>query len=86
MLCSTPTNCSARAFLTGDRSIAVGCGLSVFLNQGMTAWMKLFELMGAPQPPKRSARVLCDPSVDLADQIARVMADIFLRQVEESRC
>ncbi len=72
--------------LTGDSSIAVGCGLSVILSQGMTAWMKLFQLTGALQQPKRREPVLCSPSVDLADRIAGVLADIFLRQMEESRC
>lgn len=75
-----------KSVLEDDNYTAVGCGLSVLLSQGMAAWMKLFTLMAAPSHTRpREVAYENDPG-DLASRVALLMADIFLRQQEESKC
>lgn len=74
-----------KSVLEGDRFEATRRGLSVFLSQGMAAWMKVYKLLdeGHAAPSRVS---FSGAKKELASEIAELMAEVFLRHKEESRC
>ncbi len=59
-------------------------GLTVFLRQGMAAWMEVYSFChatAAPPPPRRSQGVPALPQ-DLNGEMARILTGIVLRRKE----
>ncbi len=71
--------------LEDDSFSAIRSGLSVFLSQGMTAWMQVYRLLPSHSPSK-SGSVLRNPPSGLADEVVALIADMFLNHQEASRC
>lgn len=71
--------------LENDRFEATRCGLGVFVSQGMAAWMKVYRLLDEPQRMPARETFVTTPS-GLASEIAELLAELFIRREEVSRC
>jgi hypothetical protein len=66
---------------------AHGFGLALFLQQGMTAWMRAWsECANAPKPPSASAVPLAAPLPSaVRAQLTLILASMLTRPLQEAR-
>ena len=71
--------------LEADLFSATCHGLSIFLDQGMTAWMHVYQLLPSPSLSEDESPFRC-PSSGLADEVAVLIADLFFNRQEVFKC
>jgi hypothetical protein len=77
--------CLRKSVLEGDHFEATRHGLGVLSSQGMAAWIRVYRMLDAGRSVPSRVSLPSAPQ-ELASDIAELIAEVFLRHREESRC